>query len=80
MSYGPPSIQEIDDLQVRWDYASTTVRYQGHASPGAAEGAASWRIKKMTLDTSGRLVKTEFADGNGNFDNVWTDRAGLSYS
>ena len=71
--------QEIDDMAVRWDYASATVRYQGHASPGAEESDAVWRIKRLTFDSQGRHTTTEFADSNGNYDNIWTNRASLSY-
>lgn len=61
----------------RIDEASDTVTYIGDATIGSAAGASAWRIKKV--DTSSGTVIT-FADGNGNFDNVWNDRAGLSYS
>ena len=71
--------QEIDDMAVRWDYASTTVRYQGHASPGAAESDPVWRIKRLTFDSSQRHTTTEFADSNGNYDNRWSNRAILQY-
>ena len=35
-----------------------------------------WRIKRIST-SSGVIV--EWADGNVNFDNVWDDRASLSY-
>jgi len=73
--------QEIDDMAVRWDYTSTaSTWYQGHASPGAAEDDNVWRIKRLTLDGSNRLLKTEFADGDGNYNNVWSNRTSLDYS
>ena len=80
MASGGATLQELDDMAVRWDYASSTVRYQGHASPGIAESAALWRIKRFTFDAQGRHTKTEYADGNANYDNVWADRASLTYS
>ena len=73
-------VQEIDDMASRWDYASATIRYHGHASPGSATAAAVWRISRLTFDSQGRHTLTELADGNGNMDNVWNDRATLSYS
>lgn len=72
--------QEIDDMAVRWDYASATVRYQGHASPGASEDDDVWRIKKLTFDTNGRHTKTEFANGHGGYSSIWSSRTLLSYS
>ena len=72
--------QEIDDMVVRWDYASSTIRYQGHASPGTLTSAASWRIKRVTLDSSSRVTAIEFAGGSGEYNSVWNNRASLSYS
>ena len=71
--------QEIDDMAVRWDYASSTIRYHGHASPGSSEDEAAWRITRLTFDSQGRHTKTEFADSDGNYDNTWSNRASLSY-
>jgi hypothetical protein len=54
------------------------VSYLGEAPPGTATSAAKWRIRRIT--TVGNDVTIEWADGNGNFDNVWDDRVSLSYS
>ena len=62
---------------LRLDEASSTVTYIGESAPGVAESAAAWRIKRMT--TSGSVLKIDWADGNENYDNVWTDRASLTY-
>jgi hypothetical protein len=59
------------------DEASTTVTYFGEAIPGTSLSSALWRIKRLTV--SGTVTITEWADGNGNFDNVWNDRASLTY-
>lgn len=80
MPVGAPVTQEIDDLSVRWDYASATIRYQGHASPGISETTTLWRIKRLTFDSSGRHIKTEFAGGAANFTHKWSERTTLSYS
>lgn len=50
--------------------------YVGYANPGSATSAAVWKVIRIT-DATG---VTEFADGNCNFDNVYDDRATLSYS
>lgn len=64
-------------LSLRMDEASATVTYVGEALPGTATSAASWRIKK--LDTAaGTSVK--WADGDTLFNNVWDNRAALTYS
>lgn len=63
---------------VRVDDASSTVTYVGEAAVASSEGSATWRIKK--LETTGTVLKITWADGNNNFDNIWTNRASLSYS
>lgn len=52
-----------------------TRTYIGNAAIGSAESASVWQIK--VLDTPG-LTKL-WADGNDNFDNVWDDRATVTY-
>lgn len=58
------------------DTTSATYTYFGEAVPGTASSTASWRISRMTNADS----TIEWADGDGKFDNVWDDRASLSYS
>ncbi len=61
----------------RVDEASATVSYIGQAVTGSSTATAVWRIKKM--DTTSGIVIT-WADGNPNFDNIWDNRASLTYS
>lgn len=56
-----------------------TEAYVGAALPGTLTSAASWRIKKLVFGSDGD-VTTTFADGNSSFDNVWNNRASLTYS
>lgn len=67
----------VDTLAVRVDEASATVTYVGDAAIGSATSGALWRVKK--IDTSSGTVIT-WADGNSSFDNIWDNRASLSYS
>lgn len=53
-----------------------TYKYLGEAQPGTATSAAEWRIQRITNSDS----TITWADGDGDFDNVWDDRATLSYS
>lgn len=64
-------------LTALYDDISDTVAYLGHAEPGASQAASVWRIRRITT-TSG--VVTAWADGDANFDNVWANRASLTYS
>ena len=54
-----------------------TLTYIGNAAIGSATSAAVWQIKR--LDETSGLIKL-WADGNANFDNIWDNRASLSYS
>lgn len=56
------------------DYTDTYF-YVGNASPGTATNSASWQIFRISS-----IGVMQFADGNSNFDNVWDNRASLSYS
>lgn len=53
-----------------------TYEYTGMADPGSATSSALWKILRETI-ADGTLL---YADGNGNFDNVWDNFASLSYS
>ena len=61
----------------RIDEASATVTYIGKAATGSATSGALWQVQK--IDTTTGTVIT-WADGNGDFDNIWDNRASLSYS
>ncbi len=59
--------------------ATPEIIYRGRALPGTAENVASWRIERITIQ-SDEDVEILFADGNDAFDNIWNNRASLSYS
>lgn len=61
----------------RLDEASATITYVGQSVAGSATSSAVWRIKRLD-STSGLVVL--YADGDTNFNNVWDNRASLSYS
>jgi len=62
---------------LRIDAASSTVTYIGTAAAGSATSAAVWQVKKIDSSSGTSIL---FADGNINYDNVWDNRASLSYS
>lgn len=68
----------LNDYSVQYEEASSTVTYVGFAAPGSSTASAVWRIFRITT-TSTTLIKV-FADGNRNYDNIWDNRASLSYS
>lgn len=54
-----------------------SITYIGKANIGSATSSASWQVKRID-ETSGLVAM--WADGNSNFDNIWDNRASLSYS
>jgi hypothetical protein len=61
------------------DFIDENTFYIGQAQPGTATSAALWRIKKVTIAVDGDVAEL-WANGSGNFDNIWDNRASLSYS
>lgn len=66
-------IQRLD-----FDSASNLI-YLGLATPGSAVSESKWQIKKYTW-SSGNLVSVTLANGVDAYNQVWDDRAVLSYS
>ena len=64
-------------LTLVFDGTAAPILYLGEALPGTAITAADWRITRF--DTTVGVLQT-WADGDSIFDNVWADRASLSYS
>lgn len=65
------------DYITKVDVASGTITYVGVAVPTSTTSTAVWKI--MRIDTTSG-VTILFADGNGNYDNIWDNRSSLSYS
>jgi hypothetical protein len=76
---------QIDDLAAKYtirydqDADPPTFAYLGEAIPGASPAASVWRIQKLVFSVDGD-VTTTWAEGNANFDNIWNNRASLTYS
>lgn len=67
-------------MAMQVDDAGSGTLYQGWAEPGTATSASSWRIRRIVTSGTPEDTAITFADGNRNFDNIWDDRAVLSYS
>ena len=74
----PGDIGGSQPESLAYDDAGGGVAYVGTAVPGSSENSASWRIKQVL--TTGADLRILWADGNSNYDNVWADRASLSYT
>ena len=55
-------------------------KFVGYAAPGESTANAVWRVLKLIYNASDDVVEVLWADGDTNFDNVWDNRAVLSYS
>lgn len=60
------------------DEVNKNLSYVGDAIPGTVTSASLWKIRR--IQTSGSVTTVSFADGNSNFDNIWDNRASLTYS
>lgn len=60
------------------DKVDSSTTYVGSAKLGASTSAGVWQIIKIVL--SGTTTTITHADGDAKYDNVWDDRASLSYS
>jgi hypothetical protein len=77
---GAAGIPEEDmTYSERTDFVGETYIYRGQALPGTSEFAPFWRIRRLTIGADDD-VKTEWADGDANFNNTWADREALSYA
>lgn len=70
-------------LVIRVAYTATGLaEYVGQAEPGTTDSSAKWLIKKCSYDGTGKLTSTAFAGAAGRepqFNQVWDDRASLTY-
>jgi hypothetical protein len=64
-------------LTVRLDQVSDTLFYVGKALIGKVDTDANWLIVRYTQ--TGSILKSEYANGSEAFDQVWNDRATLTY-
>jgi hypothetical protein len=62
-----------------YDFPDANTIYIGDAIINSSSAAAVWRIKKFTL-VGGNPTAKEWAGGADAFDQIWNNRAGLSYS
>jgi hypothetical protein len=65
------------ELKVIVDEVNKNLTYVGYADTGTATLLPKWRIKK--IEQVGKILSTLYADGNPNFDNIWDNRAALTY-
>jgi hypothetical protein len=72
------SLEQVTDrnLALRYDEVDANTAYLGLSPIGSQHSASVWQIKKLDFTTG---VDIKWADGNQGFDNVWDNRASLTY-
>ena len=84
-----PIDQFVSELLFKSNRLVTTViaydgnqnaEYIGEASPNTGKGEAKWRIKKLTYDINQNATDIQWAGGTSEDNQVWDNRASLSYS
>jgi hypothetical protein len=70
-------IIEQDVLKEVIDVASTSITYCCKAICGADLGSPVWQVCRISK--SGNVTTIEWADGDGKYDNIATNRASLTY-
>lgn len=67
-----------NEVMVKIDENVAGTTYIGKAPIGSSTASAVWQIQKMV--ESANVTTVTWADGNSVFDNIWDNRASLSYS
>ena len=62
---------------VNLDQADASTLYIGVAAIASDGASPVWQIRRM--QTSGTVSSIKWADGDQQFDNVWNNRASLTY-
>lgn len=70
-------VLDQDVLKMIDDYAVAGTEYVGKAICGADVGSPVWQIQRMV--TVANVDTITWADGDGQFDNIWANRAILTY-
>lgn len=60
------------------DESNPNIIYKGFASPAANPQEAVWAIQRIS--NTGDVCSYQWADGNKDFDNIWTKRTDLLYA
>ena len=66
-------------LKVLQTFVGGDLIYLGEAPPGSLSSDGKWRIRKFVY-VANNLTEVQWADGDGNFDKVWDDRATYTYA
>lgn len=65
------------DYALRVDNTGLGYIFLGTAVPGSLNTEAKWLIQKITFTST--QVQAQFADGSNDYNQIWNDRASLTY-
>lgn len=83
LGYDGQNLQRTNasNLTIQIDYSGgTNPSYFGIAAPGTLTSQALWQIRLLTFDGNNNLTSMQYANGSPSFNQIWDNRAGLSYS
>lgn len=66
------------NLKVKREVVGGNLRYEGFAEPGTSTSEAGWLIRRYTWNDG--VPDIDYANGEAKFNQIWDNRAGLSYS
>lgn len=75
-----PAAEEDVPFATRVDFIGETRILKGQAQPGTVDASNAWRIQEITFVGSDEDVEIKWAAGNSNFDKIWDDRLGETYT
>lgn len=78
MSQHPGGTLGPDTEQFDYDVSGNLI-YVGVAHPGELTTEAVWQIRKFAYDGSGNLLSVLYANASKKFDQIWDNRAALTY-
>ena len=71
----------VASLALRQEFdANKLLLFLGEAKPGTLDSEGAWRIRTFIYNVDKRLIEIRWAEGTGEFDKVWDDRAGFTYT
>jgi len=79
---GPAAESDVP-FATRVDFVGEAVIYKGQAQPGTLDATNAWRIQKIDVITGGDGqddFEFRWAGGTSDFDKVWDDRLGFTYT
>lgn len=82
MAFIRQQLEGISDLYTHaFDYSGgNNVIYKGDAKAGASKASPLWRIAKFTYDGNSQVTDIQWASGTSDFQFIWDNRAGFTYT